>query len=298
MPDAYDINDMSVAIIAVAVFVCGMALWLILKYRQAVRRGQSDLRQAVAAQSPAEPPAQELLLNVGGRAVSVTHAQHIGSRDSQQDAYSMAYDEKRLICAVCDGMGGMAMGAEAARLAIDTMMPIAGGAGDTRELIRQALIRASDAVYALCGGRGGTTAVLAVINAQGLSYGAAGDSRIYLCRDGQLAQLGQDHIFYYDLIRSTATPREAAEHPEREHLTSFIGREALTRINQCRLPLPLLAGAAVLIVTDGIYRSIDEPGMLRLLSAGAGAREIAAQALLAQKPAQDNLTVVVARVRS
>jgi len=296
MPDAYDINDLSMAIIVVAVFVCGAALWLILKYRQAAGHKPHAERKE-KSEAPSAPPGQEQLLSVGGKSLAVSSAQHIGVRESQQDAYSISCQEGRLICAVCDGMGGMAMGEEAAKLALKIMMQTMEGEGEASALIREALMRASDAVYALCGGRGGTTAVLAVIGAQGLSYGAAGDSRIYLYRDGQLAQLGQDHIFYYDLIRSAASLKEAAEHPEREHLTSFIGREALTRINESGRPLPLRAGDAVLIVTDGIYRSVEEDCLRALLSKGAGAREIAAQALFAQNPAQDNLTVVVARVR-
>src|SRR3546814_17632564 len=51
-----------------------------------------------------------------------------------------------------------------------------------------------------------------------------GDSRVYLWRDGQLAQLSQDHSYVQDLIaRGAISVEQARSHPHRKVVTPALG---------------------------------------------------------------------------
>src|SRR3546814_18375286 len=51
-----------------------------------------------------------------------------------------------------------------------------------------------------------------------------GDSRVYLWRDGPLAQLSQDHSYVQDLLaRRALSVQQARRHPHRNVLTPTLG---------------------------------------------------------------------------
>lgn len=281
-------TSLAIGLIIAASFVIVLSLVLILMQLGVLRR-----RKIARARKDGETP-----VTVGARTFLLSHAQHIGSREHQQDAYGYAGFPDALVVALCDGMGGMSMGTEAARLATDVLLDCArsGNAG-TCDALLDSMNAANDAVYALCQGAGGTTAVLAHLNEAGLSYASVGDSRIYLYRAGVLTQLGTDHVLFYDLIRSgAASMQDAAAHPERAHLTSYLGQELLTRVNATDMPLALLPGDCVLLVSDGINKTLGEEKIAARLASGADAAQIAADALFMENPYQDNLTCILIRV--
>ena len=65
----------------------------------------------------------------------------------------------------------------------------------------------------------------------GLRFVSVGDSHIYLFRKGKLYQLNRDHNYFSELLEEVKAGRmtmeEARSHPERAHLTSFVGLEEL-----------------------------------------------------------------------
>ena len=52
----------------------------------------------------------------------------------------------------------------------------------------------------------GTTMVAARVNGNRFEVAWVGDSRVYLWRDGQLAQLSQDHSYVQELIARARSP--------------------------------------------------------------------------------------------
>ena len=74
-------------------------------------------------------------------------------------------------------------------------------------------------------------------------------------------------------------------------ITSFIGIENLTEISTSEAPLSLEAGEGVLVVSDGVYRSLDEDRIALELSRGSDAREILREVEAQGRPYQDNATL-------
>ncbi len=102
---------------------------------------------------------------------------------------------------ICDGMGGHASGAVASQLAVATIaetLRAGHAAAPGGEPLVQAILAANHAVFArsrsdpACQGMG-TTVVGLRFDAEGVHVCHIGDSRIYLLRRGELAQITRDH---------------------------------------------------------------------------------------------------------
>jgi serine/threonine protein phosphatase PrpC len=101
---------------------------------------------------------------------------------------------------ICDGMGGHASGAVASQLAIATISEHlrSAAAASGGEPLVGAILAANRAVFARsqsdpgCSGMG-TTVVGLRFEGEGVHVCHIGDSRIYVLRDGELAQLTRDH---------------------------------------------------------------------------------------------------------
>ena len=137
---------------------------------------------------------------------------------------------------VCDGMGGARGGREASQSACDVIercfqeqyaskcLP-----GEEETFLKKTLLSANRFVFqkalreeALAGM--GTTAVCALVRSGRVYLCHAGDSRAYLYRDGQLAQLTHDHSYVQELVDcGTITVEEAEHHPQKNIITRALG---------------------------------------------------------------------------
>lgn len=110
----------------------------------------------------------------------------------------------------------------------------------------------------------------------------AGDSRIYLWRNGRLGQISTDH-------------RESD--PQQRHvLTRALGlaEEMIPTL----LEMPLQAGDVVLLCTDGVTDVLDDTELTQLLAAGTAAVGIVGEAnRRATEATRDDATAVTARVQ-
>lgn len=244
------------------------------------------------------------------------NAQHVGTRSEQQDDFGFSrLKNKRFVAhggimaTLADGMGGMAMGGEAGRLAKDTMLQ-AYQAKPPQESIHQALQRAlaeaNQAVVALSKQEGrkgdiGTTLVATVIHCQNLYWVSVGDSRIYLYRHGCLTQLTEDHDYGLELAELVGagkmTLTEAKSYPERERgaLTSYMGQAQLAQVDRNLRSFPLEIGDRILLCSDGLFSSLSKEELAAPLG---GDPQEAAEALVAlalgkNKSSQDNVTVAI-----
>lgn len=242
------------------------------------------------------------------------NAQHIGRRREQQDAFAFSDFEDEafrahggVLALVADGMGGMALGREAAQTAVKAMLE-AYRLKTPDESVKEALLRAlrfaNEAVYRMAEAEGvpgesGCTLVAAVVHDEALDWVSVGDSRLYLLRDGKLQRLTEDHCFGRKLDRAVRmgllSEEEALFHPEREALTSFVGIECLREIEVSEEPLPLRESDRLLLCSDGLYRTLLEEEIEELLSLSPpeAAERLVQKALEKDHPYQDNVTVEV-----
>ena len=242
---------------------------------------QRAARPAPAAPEAVQPAAPGSTV-VGRIALSIGNAQDIGTRAQQQDAFAITPLEEELVvrdhgvmAVVCDGMGGMENGAEAANLgAIQFMRAYLAADRVDDDTLVESVYRANESVYNAFAGKtgelAGTTLVAASILPDGLRFVSVGDSHIYLFRKGKLYQLNRDHNYFSELLEEVKAGRmtmeEARSHPERAHLTSFVGLEELELVDYNVSPVPLRPGDRVLLCSDGLFKTLSLQEMTEILA--------------------------------
>ncbi|MGH9075988.1 MAG: Stp1/IreP family PP2C-type Ser/Thr phosphatase [Acidimicrobiales bacterium] len=224
-------------------------------------------------------------------------------RASNQDQLLVAHP----LFAVADGMGGHAAGEVASRIAVDSLAAsfaeLAAPSPDQLGAAAQAANRAVwDHAQSAAELRGmGTTLVALALVADGgqpkLGVVNVGDSRAYRLRDGELAQLTNDHSLVQELVdEGQLGAEEAAHHPQRHVLTRALGVDPDVAVDLTAVtPVP---GDRFLLCSDGLVREVDDNQVAavlrRLADPDDAARELVAQAKA--HGGSDNVTVVVVDV--
>lgn len=245
------------------------------------------------------------------------NAQHIGARKEQQDAFGFSDPSDRsfvahggILAIVCDGMGGHANGREAAQGAVRAFLETYA-AKDPDEVPEEAMARALSAaneevrrIARESGQEGncGSTLVSAAIVDNRLLWTSVGDSRIYLYDGRGLRLLTEDQIYARRLEAAVRqgllSEEDAARHPDREALTSYVGIEELREVCQGELADALAPGAAVLLCSDGLYKNLSDEDILALFDPDPNRwAEILVRSTLDRRNShQDNITVAVLAV--
>ncbi len=282
------------------------------------RAGGNLLSRARQVRLPSRNP-----LDLGSEAVtklvvSPGNAQHIGARPQQEDNCAFSdFDNTEFVAhagvlgVLADGMGGFAKGDEASRLAVSAFVKGYSTKPSSQtipEALQQALFSANEAVYALASREGkhgnvGTTLVAAAIHSGKLYWVSVGDSRLYLLRKKSLVQLSTDHIYAKELDAKVQAQllanEDAKHHPDRESLTSYVGSDELTFIDQNRTPLKVLPGDQIIICSDGLYRALSSAEIVAAaLEVGPGDAQESANTLVERAIGkgiehQDNVSVVI-----
>jgi protein phosphatase len=242
------------------------------------------------------------------------NAQHIGARREQQDDFGFSDLTDRdfvrhggVLAVIADGMGGLAMGRDASRIAKLTMLREYEAKAPDESIpaaLGRALKAANRAVLELARQAGlegevGTTLAAAVIRDQELYWVSVGDSRIYLYRQGELFQLTTDHDYGRELSKMAAagqiTWKEASSDTNRRALTSYLGAPQLLEVDQNAEPELMEPGDRVMLCSDGLYGSLTEAEMADLLETPPQeAAELLVEATMSKNKAhQDNLTVAI-----
>ncbi len=241
------------------------------------------------------------------------NAQHIGARHSQQDSFGFSDPDDQQFVAhggflaiVCDGMGGMEYGDAASRTAVRAFLD-AYRRKTPEESIPQALLRsvteANDQVLALATSLGlvegiGTTLIAAALHEGSMYFVSVGDSGLFYVNESGMRMINRPHIFANVLdaavARGNLSPEDAANHPERESLTSYIGAQKLEEIDGNIEPFPMGAGDAIVLASDGLFKTL-ELGEMRACCTGSPQTwpEQLVDATMARKREyQDNVTVL------
>jgi serine/threonine protein phosphatase PrpC len=211
--------------------------------------------------------------------------------------------QKGQLLTVADGVGGAMAGREAShwaiRVAVERYYDMAGP--DLGANLRSVIEIANTSLYQYLQSTGtreaGCTMAAAVIHGSTLHVANVGDSRVYLLRNGQIAQLTRDHTLTQQKIdQGLIRPEQAEMDPDSSVLTRSMGAGPTVQVDLFP-PLQLVPGDTVLVCSDGLTDMLEDAEIARL--AGSGAPKRAAQRLIAAANRQgglDNISVVIARV--
>jgi PPM family protein phosphatase len=233
-----------------------------------------------------------------------------GGREYNEDACGHWHSDNHLCCVVADGAGGHGGGDIAARIAVRHIIeqfaaaPLAAPQ-EVRDLL---LDTNANVIRHRADGEAQanmhTTVVSLFIDldrAQAL-WGHAGDSRLYVFRDGQLLAHTRDHSLVQTLVEAgLLTAEQMRNHPRRSELHSALGTEPEDlRVTIIARPWTLVPGDVFLLCTDGLWEYVEDEQMCDSLaragdpSAWLDSLEqlVLRNAEIAQKPRHDNFSGV------
>lgn len=225
--------------------------------------------------------------------VAITHPGLV--RSANEDSYLSREDSGAWL--VADGMGGHANGQWASATVVSAFgaAPLTSDFTQDVHALTGAIQLANDRIFSTSveqGARMGSTAVALYLSGDQFACIWAGDSRIYLLRDGQLHRMTRDHTQVEEMLeRGLLTPQEAAHHPMSHVLSRAIGVEAellLDAVSDVALPRDIF-----LLCSDGLSGVVTETEIRERL-AGFPA-ETACQRLLdlvLSRGAPDNVTFI------
>ncbi|GAA3774491.1 PP2C family protein-serine/threonine phosphatase [Micromonospora maritima] len=209
------------------------------------------------------------------------------------------------LVAVADGMGGMAAGDLASRIAIDAIAPLDVETPEHALVaaLQGAIERATEGIRRAVEedperqGMGTTlTALLFARTGSCLALAHVGDSRAYLFREGVLKQVTRDDTFVQMLVdQGVITAEQASSHPRRAVVTQALQGDQVSPTYATMVPR---AGDRWLLCSDGLSNVVRADTLTEVLGEGLDRDACAARlidlALRAGGP--DNITVVIADV--
>jgi PPM family protein phosphatase len=218
-------------------------------------------------------------------------------REANEDSYLA----EAPLFVVADGMGGHLAGDVASQTAIETIARSndrAASPGRLASVVREA----NSAIYNKAGAdpalRGmGTTCTLLLIDSGHGHIAHVGDSRAYLMRNGDLAQVTEDHTLVGRLVREgKLSPKEAELHPQRSIITRALGVEADVEVDT--QDFELSEGDRLMLCSDGLTSMIPKEAIAKTLSDEADPQAAASRLVDMANEAggEDNITVVIVDV--
>lgn len=215
---------------------------------------------------------------------------------------------------VCDGLGGHEAGDVASQLAVQSVVtslaPVIADwqtaeseSGILYQHITQAINRANRKVCAYnnqkdfaISRRAGTTLTMAFLVEHTAVVANIGDSRVYLCREGQLEQITKDHSLVAQLVDSgVVNASEQDSHPWRNIITRALGRENDVEVDI--FEYDLRPGDKLLLCSDGLWQAFarEEDELETYLDRTSTAQEICWELIheANRRDGSDNISAIV-----
>lgn len=240
---------------------------------------------------------------------SIHQASHIGNRKFNQDRVAYAYSSDALLLVLADGMGGHLKGELAAGAIMDTFADYFGQYAqpriadpmrfldDTMKTAHSHIVEFSHEMG--MGGFPGSTCVAALIQDGQLYWGHAGDSRLYLLRDGAVLTRTHDHSVVSQWLESgVISADEARVHPHRNQITNCLGGTDDIYYMEPGGPLALQSGDVLMLGSDGLWGPFDDNELAAAFASRPVAdvlNDLIARAMEREGGRSDNITGVVMR---
>jgi serine/threonine protein phosphatase PrpC len=203
---------------------------------------------------------------------------------------------------VADGMGGAQAGEVASGLAVETLAEMPPDDGNVEEELTEAITEANRRIHEkaqndrdLAGM--GTTLTAAFVHDGQVTIGHVGDSRAYRYREGELAQLTDDHSLVAELERhGKLTAAEARVHPQRSMILRALGIGPEVEVDTyC---FTGAAGDVFLLCSDGLSGLVHDQVVAEVLE-GCDSLEQAGERLVELanlSGGPDNITALLFRL--
>ncbi len=181
-------------------------------------------------------------------------------------------DNQPILLVVADGMGGLEMGEEASRIAVETSRDFAfenaeklmnADSGKLKGFFNELFININNNILDFAKknakeGEIGTTLIMSFIyNKQAHVYWI-GDSRCYMFRQGKLKPVSKDHSYVQELVdQGRITYEQAFFHPESNIITKFMG-DPKTNPVPSYTSVNLEEGDVMLLCSDGLNAMLQD----------------------------------------
>jgi len=186
-----------------------------------------------------------------------------GSRKINQDRVAYTFSREALLLVVADGMGGHAGGEIAAqictRLYVERFQQEAKPVlKNPLKFLQETMLRAHAALGSYANQFSmletpRTTCVACIIQGNNAYWAHAGDSRLYLLRQGVLVGQTKDHSKVQYLVdQGIIAAHEALNHPDRNKVFSCLGGMVEPVIDLSKRT-PLRNGDILIMCTDGLW---------------------------------------------
>lgn len=189
----------------------------------------------------------------------------IGSRQLQEDQYSVCYTAHGLMGVLADGMGKEYGGKVAARIAVETFKKIftSYNAFDNPVyFFNRAFHQANkDILNQLDEGRGGASVAAVVLKENELYYAVVGNVKIAVFRGGNLVPVSAGHtvnvLAEQEYYEGNLTKEDALSLLENHRLYNYIGQDGFKDIEIFDTPIRLRQKDIVAVMSDGIFEELD-----------------------------------------
>ena len=193
---------------------------------------------------------------------------YIGGRKVNQDRLAYSYSKDVLLMVIADGMCGHARGEIAAEIAVNSITnrfqqeAARGYLRKPKEFLESAIHSAHRAIVAFADEHNmlecpRTTVVACIVQNDKAWWSHVGDSRLYVCREGQLAATTLDHSRVQQLMDAgVITPEQAAVHPDRNKIYNCVGGVLPPGVSHSE-GWDLRVGDSILMSTDGFWAQVS-----------------------------------------
>ncbi len=224
-------------------------------------------------------------------------------RKTNQDRYAMAcFTDNTILMAIADGLGGEPGGEIASDYVIEEFIQLTGpnynNAVENQALFFKKLDRKLCAMAEKNHELNGmaTTLISIFIQNNVACWCHSGDSRFYHIRNNRILQITQDQTLDRFLIQEgELTNEQSNDHYSKNVIDQCIGCQDLTpETGQIHLE----SNDMLILATDGLYRSVTEEEICRILSKSSEPVQ-AADALVKlslNAGGDDNITVVIGKI--
>jgi len=241
-----------------------------------------------------------------------------GARDYQEDYYEICSEVVKnsdsCLVVLCDGMGGHSGGALASHTVASSFINefVISQGLSPNEVLEKSLDVAHCAIKAEIADNAapsemGTTLVAVYVTENDLYWLSVGDSHLYLYREGKVQKLNEDHSMAAVLDELVEIGRleeeEAMSDPQRNALRSCVSADDISLVDiQSRLNY-LSPSDKLILASDGMD-TLGVADIEAIISRNKRkpSKHITSKMLsaveLAQKPNQDNTSVVVISIKS